>query len=95
MNALVSIFTNHPYISTLGTYWFLSAFIGALPAPTAQSHQVYVFAYKFINTLGGNVVRALQSKVESSPNFIAAVNTQNAKMGQEKVVVPLTPEETK
>ena len=87
MNALVSIYTNHPYISTLASYWFLSAFIGALPAPMATSSQLYVFFYKFTNSLGGNIVRALSTRVEASPNFQAAVNNVNAQSPTDKPVV--------
>lgn len=87
MNALVSIYTNHPYIATLASYWTLSAFIGALPAPTATSSQIYVFIYKFTNSLGGNIVRALSTRVEASPNFQAAVNNVNAQSPTDKPVV--------
>ena len=87
MNVLVSIYTNHPYIATLASYWTLSAFIGALPAPTATSSQIYNFFYKFTNSLGGNIVRALSTRVEASPNFQAAVNNVNAQSPTDKPVV--------
>lgn len=78
MNWIVQLYTNHPYAMTLGTYWALSAFIGALPAPTGTSSQFYQFFFKFINTLGGNLLRAISTKVEGSPNFTDAVNKLNA-----------------
>lgn len=94
MNFITGIYTAHPYISTLVSYWMLSAFIGALPSPTATSSQIYVFVFKFSNSLGGNLLRALSARVESSPNFQDAVNIQNAKTGTDKIVVEM-PAETK
>ena len=77
MHAVWSFLAAHEVITTLVCYWTLSAFIGALPAPTAQSSQLYSFFFKFSNTLGGNLLRALSTTVESSPNFQAAVKLQN------------------
>lgn len=92
MNTIVGIYTAHPYISTLVSYWVLSAFIGALPAPTATSNSLYKFIFSFANSLGGNILRALSTRVEGSPNFQDAVNIQNAKTGTGKVVVEMPAE---
>jgi hypothetical protein len=86
VNTIVGVYTAHPYISTLASYWILSAFIGALPSPTATSPGVYIFFFKFSNSLGGNLLRALSTRVESSPNFQAAVDIQTTKAG----VAPIT-----
>jgi hypothetical protein len=55
----------------------------------------YQFVFKFVNTLAGNLSRAYSSKVEASPNFQAAVNIQNAKTGEEKLVVQMPAAEAK
>ncbi len=89
MNFIQGIYSAHPYVSTLISYWVLSAFIGALPAPTASSNNLYKFIFAFSNSLGGNLLRALSTRVEGSPNFIDAVNVQNAKTGTDKVVVEM------
>jgi hypothetical protein len=85
----------HQTLDTLVAYYVAISFVGSLPAPQASSSMFYQFVFKFVNTLAGNLSRAYASKVESSPNFVAAVNLQNAKTGEEKVVVPITPQETK
>jgi len=69
MNGIIAFLQAHPTSSTLVAYYIASAFIGALPAPQANSGMPYQFMYKFFNTLGGNLTRAFASKVESSPNF--------------------------
>jgi len=67
-----SFLVAHQTISILVAYYILSAAIGALPAPTAESHMFYAWLFKFANTLGGNLTRAFASKIEASPNFIPA-----------------------
>ena len=93
MNWIGTLYTNHPYVMTLGTYYTLSAFIGALPAPTASSSPLYKFVFSFSNTQGGNILRALSTKVEASPNFQAAVN--NLPGPVEKPVVIVDPNASK
>jgi len=95
MSQIWNFITVHSTISSLVSYYIAISFVGSLPAPQATSSMFYQFVFKFVNTLAGNLARAYSSKVESSPNFAAAVNIQNAKTGEEKVVVPLTPEESK
>jgi len=77
VTGLVSFYQAHPSLVALGGYYIVSAFIGALPAPMAGSSQLYLFFYKFLNTLGGNLTRAFGTKVEKSPNFADAVQKMN------------------
>jgi len=72
MTSIWQFLMAHQTITTLVAYYIASAFIGALPAPQANSSMPYQFMYKFFNTLGGNLSRAFASKVESSPNFAPA-----------------------
>lgn len=69
ITALSNFYNAHPATVALVSYYLASAFIGSLPAPTANASQFYLFLYKFLNTLGGNLSRAFASKVERSPNF--------------------------
>jgi len=85
----------HPTVFTLVGYYVAISFVGSLPAPQATSSMFYQFVFKFVNTLAGNLARAYASKVESSPNFQAAVNIQNAKTGEEKMVVQMPLAESK
>lgn len=78
MNALISFFSQHPFIATAITTWWAnwgaSIFVSSLPAPRANSTQLYIFAFKFCNAaIVGNLARAKNTAVESSPNFIPAV----------------------
>lgn len=67
----------HPF-ALLAAWWIYSAAIGALPAPNANSSAFYQWAFKFTNTIAANIARAYSTKVEASPNFLAAVDIHNA-----------------
>jgi hypothetical protein len=77
----------HQTIAVLVVYYVVSAFVGSLPAPRASSSQIYLFFYKFANTLGGNLTRAFATKVEGSPNFQDAVNQLPGPVNKPVVVV--------
>ena len=68
-----NLITQHPTISAVIGYYVVSAAIGAMPAPQAGDSRWYLFLFKFLNTLGGNLTRAFNTAVESSPNFGGAV----------------------
>jgi hypothetical protein len=55
MSAVIDLISSHAVISTLVIYWLLSATIGALPSPGAQSSGAYTFFFKFFNSLAGNI----------------------------------------
>lgn len=95
MTAIWDFLMAHPTSSALVGYYIAISFVGSLPAPTVNSSMFYQFVFKFVNTLAGNLARAYSTKVEGSPNFVAAVNIQNAKVGEEKLVVPMAPAEQK
>lgn len=44
-------------------YWLFSAAVGALEAPTEKNGPFYRWAFKFLNTLAGNISRAFSSKI--------------------------------
>ncbi len=91
MNTITGIYASHPYIATLVSYWVLSAFIGALPAPMAGASNLYLFFFKFSNSLGGNLLRAMSTQVEKSPNFQAAVNNMPGPVDKPVVIVETNP----
>lgn len=53
----------HQTISILVGYYVMSAAIGSLPSPDAESHKFYRWFFQFSNTLAGNLSRALASKL--------------------------------
>ena len=72
MKAVISFVVAHQVLFTLALGYVWSAFISALPAPTAQSGPWYRFFFSFANYLAANISRAKNSAVESSPNFLPA-----------------------
>ncbi len=92
MSNIWQFIMNHQVLATLSVGYVWAAFIGSLPAPTATSSMTYQFAFKFLNILAANIARATSSKVESSPNFQAAVNIQTDLANQPPIkVIPSPP----
>jgi len=87
MSSIIAFLQTHSTISALVAYYVAISFVGSLPAPTAASSMLYQFSFKFCNTLAGNLSRAYATRIEASPNFQDAVNAQNAKTGEQKIVV--------
>lgn len=73
MNVIWNFIVAHQVLCTLAGGYAWSAFISALPAPTATSSAMYQFWFKFFNLLAANIARAKSTAVENSPNFVAAV----------------------
>ncbi len=47
----------------VGGYWVFSAGVGALESPDEHSGKLYRWAFRFLNTLAGNLSRAFASKI--------------------------------
>lgn len=58
MNELIELFSNPLVWKLLITYWFFSAFVGALPTPDDKSGKFYIFAFRFFHLFAGNLTRA-------------------------------------
>lgn len=67
----------HPYAILGAATWLLkalvTAFVGAIPAPTKDSTRRYVFWFKVANGFVGNMARARSTALESSPNYHDAI----------------------
>jgi hypothetical protein len=66
-------------------------FISSLPAPTAQSTGKYRYWFTVANKFAANWGRAKNTAVESSPNWIPAVNHLNAQVGNPISIVEPPP----
>ncbi len=92
MSNIWQFIVDHQVLSTVSVGYVWAAVIGALPAPTATSGMPYQFVFKFLNILAANITRATNTKVETSPNFQAALNIQTDLAGQKPIqVVPSPP----
>jgi hypothetical protein len=87
MSTIIDFLKAHQVLCTLIGGYVWSSFISALPSPQATSSQIYTFFFKFLNVLAANIARAQNSKVESSPNFQAAVNNLPGPVDKPVVIV--------
>lgn len=92
----ISLYNSHPILTpVVGTWLFnnvVTAAVSSLPAPTRNSSSFYVWAFKFSNTVIGNISRASSTTVEKSPNWRDA--TANIPAGQGGQVVQNQPPTT-
>lgn len=56
--------TTHPF-QDLALYWVLSAGVSSMPDTTATSSLGYVWLYRFLHAVAGDVMGALQSRVST------------------------------
>lgn len=63
MTELLSIIGNPYFWGLVFAYWIFNAAVEALPAPVETSGALYQWAYKFLNTLAGNIQEAFKSHV--------------------------------
>ena len=78
MPQAIQYLLKHPWIlSILGTWVFnnvITVLVSSLPAPTKDASAKYVYWFKVLNTVIGNVKRAQIPRIEDSPNWQAAVD---------------------
>lgn len=78
MNTMMDFFHAHPFVLPVALVVFIQ-FSNSLPAPTAKDSKGYVIFFRFITGLG-NIARAWNTKIETSPNWQAAVTAHVDKM---------------
>lgn len=81
----------HSELFHFAVYIGISAFISGMPAPTATSGTAYKWAFSSLNIIAANLTRATSTKLEKSPNFQDALNTQQAIAGQPPTTVVQPP----
>lgn len=88
----VSAFLFHSELGHFILYFAFIAFVGGMPAPSANSGIPYRWAFGTLNAFAANFMRAMGPKIENSPNFQAALNTQQALSGQPATVAKIPPD---
>lgn len=83
-------FLLHSELGHFIMYFAFLSIVGGMPAPTASSGIPYKWVFSSLNLFAANFIRAAGPKIEKSPNFQDALNTQQSLAGQPQtpVVVP-------
>jgi hypothetical protein len=81
---IVQLFTRHPYLASVASTWvfnnIITVLVSSLPAPTKESSTSYVYWFKVLNSVIGNVKRAQSTRLENSPNWQDAVDAHLQKI---------------
>jgi hypothetical protein len=71
---------NHPFLATWIFNNIATVLISSLPAPSKTSSVQYLYWFKVLNTITGNLKRAQSTALENSPNWQAAVDNHLEKL---------------
>jgi hypothetical protein len=63
MTSILNLIGDPAFWGLVIAYWTFSAAVGALDSPTEKNGAFYHWAFKFLNTLAGNLSRAFGSKI--------------------------------
>lgn len=58
MNSISEFLSNPLVWKLIISYWVFSAAVGSMPTPTEGSHELYIFLFRFLHALAGNLNRA-------------------------------------
>ena len=68
---MITFIAQHQFWTAVAGYWILSAAVSSLPDPAANSSPAYLWLYRFLHTIAGNITTALGIKI---PGVNAAIN---------------------
>jgi hypothetical protein len=53
----------HEFWAAAGAYWVFSAAVSSMPAPSARGSAIYLWLYRFLHTVAGNVTTVLGKRI--------------------------------
>jgi hypothetical protein len=90
----IQFFLDHPGLSVIGasaaTFIFnnvITVLVSELPAPTKDSTPKYIYWFKVLNSVIGNLKRAHSTAIEGSPNWQAAVEAHVQKLADNGLII--------
>jgi hypothetical protein len=60
---MFQFFTQHQLASLAALYWIFSAGVSALPDPATNANAGYLWLYRFLHTIAGNLTTAFAGKI--------------------------------
>ncbi len=77
MGGFTSLVGNWHFWALVGSYWFLTAAVGALPMPDTNSSKFYAWAFKFSNAFAANISRAAAGKIPGTSDVMPLAGSQD------------------
>ena len=60
---MFELVTHHQFWTAVAGYWIFSAAIGSMPEPASNNGAGYLWIYRFLHTLAGNIATAFGSRI--------------------------------
>ena len=60
----------HQFWTTVVIYWIFSAAVSSMPEPGANSNPGYLWLYRFLHSLAGNITTVFGTKITGLKTFL-------------------------
>jgi hypothetical protein len=60
---MINFLLQHQFWMAVGIYWIFSAAVSSMPEPGSRGSAGYVFLYRFLHTIAGNITTALGTRI--------------------------------
>src|SRR5207247_2471704 len=64
-NTMIQFLTQHQFGFAVAAYWIFSAAVSSMPEPKPGNAEVYLWLYRFVHTIVGNLTTAFGSRISA------------------------------
>src|SRR5436189_215854 len=66
---MFELLTEHQFWTAVVIYWIFSAAVSSMPDPAGNGSSGYLWLYRFLHTIAGNITTAFGSKIPGLKTF--------------------------
>ena len=66
---MFELLTEHQFWTAVAIYWIFSAAVSSMPDPAGNGSSGYLWLYRFLHTIAGNITTAFGSKIPGLKTF--------------------------
>ena len=70
---MFELISKHEFWAAVAGYWVLSAAVSAMPTPPANGAAGYLWIYRFLHTIAGNVTTVFGSRIPGASAAVALI----------------------
>jgi hypothetical protein len=68
---MFDLIAKHEFWAAVGAYWIFSAAVSSMPVPSSNNGAGYLWVFRFLHTLAGNVTTVFGSRIPGAPTVAA------------------------
>jgi hypothetical protein len=70
---MMNFVLQHQFWAAVGIYWTFSAAVSAMPEPNTNGNPAYLWLYRFLHTLAGNVTTVFGSRIPGVTTLVTSL----------------------